>query len=148
MGPSIEWMPPCQVMIKNKITSSPKELAEGLNDHYVEKLEKLTRELDKDDAKAMEILNDLVPPSAETFEFREFEESEVYEIIQQTKTKRTVGNDEISSDLIKQIPTAMTIMITHLYNKIISTGVFPSSLKIARITPILKQGNDPLKPES
>ena len=66
--------------------------------------------------------------------------SEVYEVIMKQKTSNAKGNDEITSRVIKTMPHYTATAICHLYTHIIRTGKFPDSLKIARITPILKPG--------
>ena len=67
-------------------------------------------------------------------------QEEVYEIINQTATKYTEGDHEISSDSIKQILGDSSKVITHLFNSLVDKEEFPEELKVARISPILKPG--------
>merc|ERR1711954_300565 len=56
------------------------------------------------------------------------------------KTINSKGNDEITRRILKKVPNYSAISICHLYNQILRTGIFPSGLKVSRITPLLKPG--------
>lgn len=67
--------------------------------------------------------------------------TEIDTIIKQLKTDSAPGLDGITNSLLKEIRTHVVAPLTHVFNISLSTGVFPSSWKIAAITPIYKSGN-------
>ena len=61
-------------------------------------------------------------------------------MITKQKSSNAKGNDEITMRIIKTLPQYAAAAICHLCNQMIRVGKFPDSLKIARLTPIRKQG--------
>ena len=62
-------------------------------------------------------------------------------IIESLKTKSSCGDDSLSTQLLKEIKNEICSSITLIVNQMITTGIFPDSLKIAKIIPILKKGD-------
>ena len=64
------------------------------------------------------------------------------------KLKSTKSNiDQLPIYLFKKLVNILAYPLSKIINCSFLTGVFPESLKIARITPILKQG-DPTNPSN
>ena len=62
---------------------------------------------------------------------------------------KSSNNDPIRTQLLKECADIMSPFISHLFNKSLSTGVFPHSWKHARVAPILKKGrHDPADAKS
>ena len=59
--------------------------------------------------------------------------------------KNSVGPNNIPSKVLKLGARSLSPTLSTLINECFSTGVFPKSLKIARVTPIFKDG-DPFLP--
>ena len=72
----------------------------------------------------------------------------MYEIINEAKPSPTVGDDLIRMDLIKQIPSLIARVMSHLFNVMVRQRKFPDSLKTARIIANKKKGKFKLNPES
>merc|ERR1711954_349084 len=72
----------------------------------------------------------------------------MYEILARAKPSRTVGNDNISMDFLKQIPASTAQITAHLFNRMLQQQRFPSCLKIARIMALKKKGKCHTNPES
>ena len=62
-------------------------------------------------------------------------------IIESLKTKSSCGDDGLSTKLLKEIKNEICSSITLIVNQMITTGIFPDSLKIAKIIPIFKKGD-------
>ena len=62
-------------------------------------------------------------------------------IIESLKTKSSCGDDGLSTKLFKEITNEICSSITLIVNQMITTGIFPDSLKIAKIIPIFKKGD-------
>ena len=54
----------------------------------------------------------------------------------------STGKDQISTNLLKQIKQCITPSLTLIINQMLNTGIFPDSLKIAKVIPLFKKGDD------
>ena len=66
--------------------------------------------------------------------------SEVENIIKALKPKDAKGYDEIPIKVLKWCAPFISSPITHIFNKPIQKGIFPSRLKYSTIIPIYKSG--------
>merc|ERR1712240_827483 len=65
---------------------------------------------------------------------------DITNIIKRSKSKNSVGYDNISMKMLKKTTKIMAPLITHLTKQIILKQQFPEIFKLDRITPKLKQG--------
>ncbi len=63
------------------------------------------------------------------------------DITSKLKNKTSRGHDNISSKLAKQTINQIVVPLTHIINQSMTTGVVPEDMKIARVIPIFKSGN-------
>ena len=76
------------------------------------------------------------------FNFTEVsEECIIDNIIKNMKSKSGTGYDNIPNKLIKSAKDVLIKPLTLLMNPIIHTGEFPKQLKIAKVKPLFKKGN-------
>lgn len=68
-------------------------------------------------------------------------ESEIYIIIKQLRNSKACGEDEIKVQHIKAVAQLICQPLSHICNLIMSTGVFPDKLKIAKVSVIYKKGD-------
>ena len=68
-------------------------------------------------------------------------ESEVSTLIQELDASKSVGVDEIPPKIIKWSSSVLTPILTSLFNKCMVAGIYPDSLKIARVKPVYKGGH-------
>ena len=81
-------------------------------------------------------------PSDSIFRFSIIEDKNTADIIRSLKTKSSCGDDGLSVKLLKSIKTEICSSVTLIINQSIITGIFPDRLKIAKVIPILKTGDD------
>ena len=62
-------------------------------------------------------------------------------IIKNLASKSNSGHDGISARFIKRIQKTITPPLTHIINQSLCTGIFPDRLKIAKVIPLFKKGN-------
>ena len=62
-------------------------------------------------------------------------------IIRKLKSKSSSGHDGLSSIQLKFISDDIVATLTNIINQSLCTGIFPDSLKIAKISPIYKKGD-------
>ena len=68
-------------------------------------------------------------------------EPEVEKETQELDISKAIGVDEISPKILKWSSVLLTPILTKLFNMCIMSGIYPDSLKIARVKPIFKGGN-------
>ena len=69
---------------------------------------------------------------------------EIIQIIDKFKPKTSRGYDGISSKLLKNTILSVITPITHIMNLSLEHGVFPTDMKLAKVIPIFKKGNNQL----
>src|SRR3989442_3289538 len=69
---------------------------------------------------------------------------EVADVIRNIKASSSCGTDQIPVTVIKSVSNIISPILATLINHSFSMGVFPDALKIAKITPILKSGDQTL----
>ena len=62
-------------------------------------------------------------------------------LINDLDTNKSVGIDEISPKIVKWSAPLIVPLLTNILNKCMVAGIYPDSLKIARVIPIFKGGN-------
>jgi len=68
-------------------------------------------------------------------------EAEVSLLIQDLDIGKSVGIDEISPKIVKWSAPLLVPVLTNIFNKCLVSGIYPDSLKIARVIPIFKGGD-------
>jgi hypothetical protein len=66
---------------------------------------------------------------------------EIEKIIHSLKRKNSYGYDEISIRILKASTPYVLSPLTYIFNKILSTGIFPDRLKFADVKPLYKKGD-------
>ena len=74
------------------------------------------------------------------FDFREINEGDTHQAVSRIKVKKSFGNDNISSYFLKIAFPYISRILMLIFNTSIETSTFPVSWKIARVTPIYKEG--------
>lgn len=69
------------------------------------------------------------------------DESEIRRIIKGLKNNSAAGHDRISPKVIKHLATCIAPLLVHLIATIFATGIYPSTLKLAVVSPIYKNGS-------
>ena len=64
--------------------------------------------------------------------------------IDNLENKSSSGHDRISSKLLKLLKFELSKSLTLIINQMITTGVFPDSLKVSKIIPLFKKGDSSL----
>ena len=113
-------------------------MANGLNDFFVSIGSSLDSRLPHVDYDPLAHMISSVPQS---FYFHPVSPDEVEKIIADLKITKT-DLDSIPVSMLKRISKLVSLPISKLINKSFTVGYFPDSLKIARITPVFKKGDE------
>ena len=68
--------------------------------------------------------------------------------IDRLENKSSSGHDGISNKLLKLVKNELKKPLTLIINQMITTGIFPESFKILKITPLYKKGDHSLLTET
>ena len=74
------------------------------------------------------------------FCFETIDDEIISKTIDSIQPKTSCGFDGISSQLLKSLKPALTQSLMLITNQILTTGIFPDKLKIAKVVPIYKKG--------
>ena len=84
-----------------------------------------------------------IPPDneANTLQNLTVTEEEVYTVLRKLKTGKAGGPDNLNNELLKMTARSITPSMTLLFNRILSTGIYPDVWKQANISPVFKKGD-------
>ena len=75
------------------------------------------------------------------FIFCEITEHEVFQVLSSMSPNKASGLDKLPVKLVKIAAPYITKSLTAIFNRSISTGIFPCDWKVAKVTPIHKDGD-------
>ena len=116
--------------------SSAEDIAEVFNNHFVSIGPNQAKKIDAVGTNFREYLKG---KSQLSLFLRPTDYLEILNIVCSLKNSRSSGHDEISSTLLKQIIGSILTPLVHICNLSLSTGVFPSSFKLAKVVPVHKK---------
>ena len=125
-------------MTNDKIIDDPLGIAEAFNTYFVNIGPNLAVNIPPSDKTFNSFLTN---PNPNSIFFIPVDEIEVIDIVNNLKAKKSSGCDGISLFLLKQIIHEIAAPLTHIFNLSLTTGIFPSKMKVAKIIPIFKKGN-------
>ena len=76
-----------------------------------------------------------------SFEFECVGLSEVEKVMKNLASKNSPWHDGISARYLKKILAIITPPLTHIVNRSLYTGIIPDCLKIAKVIPLFKKGD-------
>ena len=77
------------------------------------------------------------------FSFKRVECNTITKLIDNLPAKSSAGPDGISSIVLKEIKDVIVPILTIAINQSLSSGVFPSNLKVAQVIPLFKNKGEP-----
>lgn len=134
---------PDKVILNSKIITDMQEICESFNSYFstvgstlASKIPNKYQKVDRNDTQSPNIVK-----ATELTSFVPATVDEIIQIINDLDPNTSSGIDGISTKMIKCIKNIIAIPLTNSINNCLKMGVFPQSLKIAKVTPIFKNGN-------
>ena len=128
--------------------NDPIEIANAFNDYCINVGTNITlSNNDSNTFNQMAYQKYLHTPSDTQCKFVRITEMDVLQLINKMDNKSSSGHDGISNRILKSIKNIICKPIALIINQMIETGVFPTSLKIAKTIPLYKKG-DPHMPSN
>lgn len=127
-----------EIDVDGEMTHSPVKIAKHLNQYFSTIAEK-TLDQNRTNELAYAIEQTSNHPIQNLFLY-DTTFKEINEIIDGMKPKSSAGEDDISSKIIKHCKNSITVPLTEIINKSLRQGIFPNSLKLAKVYPKHKSG--------
>lgn len=83
-------------------------------------------------------------PNTDSIFLTPVSEWEILKLIHALKDGKAPGADGIPTKLVKSISHVLAPILTHIFNNVFTSGVYPDALKIAKVIPLLKNGDPSL----
>lgn len=119
------------------ILNDPSKIADEFNKFFTNCAKKTLQEISTSSTETQTVKRE--PSNSIVLQL--VSEDEVYSIIKLMKNKSASGHDGIGPKAVKSLAPKLVPMITHLINRILDSGQYPSTLKVASVTPIHKAGS-------
>jgi len=126
-----------KLQLDNKQYVQPITIANCLNDFFCDVPSTLAAQLPKSDKSATSYLSQ----KQKLVRFAQVSEIEVFLLLESLDTKKSFGIDNIHPLLLKTAAFQIYRPLTFIFNISISQGIFPDSMKLAKVVPIFKQGS-------
>ena len=132
---------PSEFIVNNRSITDHKEIADQFNIFFSNIGSTLSDSIEIND-NTLDFTDYLNNPTEHRFNFNRITESETLSIINKLKSKNSSGKDEISNKLLKSIKDEIAKPLTIIINQSLKTGIFPEALKIAKVKPFYKKGDN------
>ncbi len=116
--------------------SHPAELAECFNNYFTDIGPDIAKNIDSGDRN----FKDYITTTSSSFNFQTVSESNVYRLLLSLNPRKSTGIDKIPAKIIRIAAPVITNSLTKIFNMAIISATVPSEWKIARVTPIFKNG--------
>ena len=120
---------PSQILINQKLFSTPSDIAEGMNKFFIDKIEKLKRNSPETNENSLielrKFLEKKIFPEL-GFSLKEISEEETLKLLKSLKGKKSCGLDWICGYSLKLASKELAPELTALINISIKTGKFYS----------------------
>ena len=137
------------IIIHNNVPyKSPKDQANILNSEYINRVTSLRSTIPVNNLDPLKYFRKLIPKPKQLLDFKETIFYQMQQIFKLIKPTRSAGTDTIPFIIIKEQQKLLIHVITNIYNGIIKKKIYPDIMKIHRIVPVFKKGEDPTQPKS
>ena len=123
--------------INNLSVYSPKEITNGFCTHFATVGKRYAEKVGTPRV-LVETYIDKIPHSDRSMYMHPTDAGEIKSLIQLLPSKASSGFDDISNILLKKIYHSILNPLCTIFNKSMSTGVFPDLMKLADISPLFK----------
>ena len=127
-----------KIAFNNTLLSDKKDTVECLNNYFCNIGEELAKKLPSPTKNFKDYLG---PSHKNSFFCSNVTVIELKSALSNLSNSKSCACDDLSSWLIKTCCDALIDPLLYLYNLSFEKGIFPSSLKIAKVIPVLKKGD-------
>ena len=125
------------IKVDNILRHNPKVITNELGKYFANVGKTYANKVPQSITTTNEYINK-IPNNSKSLFFGPVVPNEIENIINTLEPKKSSGHDGISNKLIKQISKSISLPLTIIFNQSLETGVFPTLMKYADITPLYK----------
>ena len=126
------------IFVDNEEVNDKQEISERFDGHFVTIGEKLAKDIPQSSKFSLEYLSKI--NNENKFTFKMLKPTEIYTILGKMKNGNATGMHLIPNSVLKAVTDIIAPSLTNLFSAAIKAKVFPDDFKIARVTPIFKNG--------
>ena len=124
------------------VLSNAKDIANAFNVYFANIGKNLGSEIEQNITDSADYTQYVTTPLTETkLQFKCITDNDTQRAIDKLENKSSSGHDGISNKLLKLLKIELSKSLTLIINQMITTGKFPDSFKISKITPLFKKGD-------
>ena len=117
--------------------ANEQDIANEMNHFFTNIGPKLAQEIEK--PQNIDFKKFLCNPTQTTFNFKLVDTADIIKIIDLLKPKSSSSYDRLSNKVLKFIKNEIAECLKIIVNDSLSSGIFPNSMKIAKVTPLYKK---------
>ncbi|XP_065658022.1 uncharacterized protein LOC136082540 [Hydra vulgaris] len=129
---------PQKLIIDGEMISNKETIVEKLNDYFLEVGPNLASKIPKNTTN----FKSYIKPTNISIKEVSLNITEVRNAYNSLKNNKSAGIDQISVNVVKAIFDIIEPSLFHIFNLSIQSGIVPEKLKIAKISPIFKTGDN------
>ena len=128
-----------QLRLDDRDITDPDDIAESFNSYFSRIGESLAQTIPNSNKKFHEFLQG---PNTSSIFFTPTNCFEILDIVNNLKTNKSPGFDRINNFLLKSVINQIVRPLVYILNLSLSSGQVPSNMKVAKVIPIFKKGNN------
>ena len=129
---------PKKILVDKKSITETESIAESFNKYFTQ----IGPKLAKDIGTSTKSFNEYIKKHDTTQPERVISVNELKDAFFSLKINKSTGYDDISFNVVKKCFGVLHKPLLHIFNLSLQTGIFPDKLKIARVTPLFKGGEN------
>ena len=126
-----------QVKTGNQVFTSTGDITEAFNNHLTNIGQSLAQEIPSSEIDPLAYVN----PVDGVFSFQWINVQKVIKLLKAIDVGKATGLDKIPNRLLKIAADVVAPSLTGIFNQSLVTGIFPSDWKMAKVSPIFKNGS-------
>ena len=124
----------------NSIITNKKDISNGFNSFFVNIGPDLAKSIIPQENS--DITDYLKESTSNSMFIKPTNEKEILEIVSQADAKHSTDSDGLSMHILKKVFSSVCKPFTEICNKSLLNGVFPESMKVAKVIPLYKSGDN------
>ena len=129
---------PKKILVDKKSITETESIAENFNKYFTQTGPNLA----KDIGTSTKSFNEYIKKHDTTQPEKVISVNELKDAFFSLKINKSTGYDDISFNVVKKCFGVLHKPLLHIFNLSLQTGIFPDKLKITRVTPLLKGGEN------
>ena len=124
----------------NKYLKNKKDISNGFNHFFVNVGPDLAKKINVPDN--IDVTDYLKKSQVNSLFLKPTTEEEILDIVKKSEDKNSTDSDDLSMLTLKKVFLSICSPFTNICNKSLSNGVFPNNMKIAKVIPLFKSGEN------